>query len=78
MEMDNMKQIIQELLGGMEERMNASMEKLLEASTEKFEEKLDDYHKMMMAKWNTHRETTEIDPDPEMMQPAVEHQEFPM
>jgi hypothetical protein len=29
---------------------------------EKFEEMLDDYHKKMMARWNTHQETTEISP----------------
>jgi hypothetical protein len=28
---------------------------------------------LMIAKWNTHQETTKIEPDTEMMQSAVEH-----
>jgi hypothetical protein len=54
MEMDNMKQIIQELLGGMEERINAnkkkaeaSMAKLLE---DKMDAKMDSYQKKAEAR----------------------------
>jgi hypothetical protein len=76
-----MKQMIQELLGGMKERMNASVAK--------FEEKMDDYHKKRMAMLNVHHKSimaslgqTEANtentvPDTEVMQSAVEHQESP-
>jgi hypothetical protein len=43
----------------------------------RLEEKVDNYHKKMMARWNTHQETTTTVPDPEMMQSAEEHQEIP-
>jgi hypothetical protein len=80
MEMDNMKQMIQELLGGIQERMNASMEK--------FEEKLD-YHKNRMAMLDAHHKsimaslgqtdanTENTVPDTEMMQSAVKYQDIP-
>jgi hypothetical protein len=42
MEMDNMKQMIQELLGGMEERINASQEKA-EADRDELVAKMDSY-----------------------------------
>jgi hypothetical protein len=58
------------------------------ASTAKLEEKMEEtiecqtkhlkaIHERMMAKWNTHQEMTEIDPDTEMMQSTEEHQEIP-
>jgi hypothetical protein len=56
-----------------QEKAEASMAKL-----EKIEETMEHQMKhLMIAKWNTHQEMTEIDPDTEMMQSAVEHQEFP-
>jgi hypothetical protein len=47
--MDNIKQMIQDLLRGMEERMNGSMAK--------FEEKMDDYHKKRMAMLDVHHKS---------------------
>jgi hypothetical protein len=75
--MDNMEKMMQQILAQInsgQEKAEASMAKL-----EKIEETMECQMKhLMMAKWNIYQETTEIDPDTEMMQTVVEHQEFPM
>jgi oligoendopeptidase F len=70
-------------------KMGSNQEKV-EARMAKFEEKMDDYHKKRMAMLDAHYKSTmaflgqteakteKTVSDPEMMQSAVEHQEFPM
>jgi hypothetical protein len=68
---ENMKQMIQELLGGMEERINARMNANAKANQEDLLARMDVYHekrmamfdayeKRMMAMWNTHPEAMKI------------------
>jgi hypothetical protein len=56
-----------------------SYQKTAEASMAKLEQMEETMERqmkhLMMAKWNTHQEVTEIDPDTEMMQSVEDHQE---
>jgi hypothetical protein len=71
--MDNMEMMMQQILAqkdANQEKAEARMAKL-----EKIEETMERQTKhLMMAKWNTHQEMTETDPDTQMMQSAVVHQ----
>jgi hypothetical protein len=72
MEMDNLKQMIKELLEGMEKRIIAS----IHAYHEKRMAMFDAYEKRMMKTCNTHIEIKKIEQDPEMMQSVEEHQDI--
>jgi hypothetical protein len=91
MEMDNLKQMIKELLGGIEERMNADRkadQEIMAADKEDLLAKMKEEMKanqeellarmdLMMATWNTHTETKKIEQDPGMMPSVEEHQDTP-
>jgi hypothetical protein len=66
--------IIKTMMDSYQKKAEDSMAKLEGKMVETMERQM---KHLMTAKWNTHQEVTETDPNTEMMQSAEEHQDIP-